>query len=148
MQWPLFRPEEVRMRSRNWSIRSKIILLVVPPLASLLALWIFATVVLLGPALDLLDIKTNRDQASLPAAALINDLQKERAASLVFIGAQRADARPLTAQRGRTDGSAADFRTRATGDAMSNATDDLGRQRIRDAVNAVARLTDGRQNID
>ena len=43
------------MRIRNWSIRAKIILLVVPPLASLLALWIFATVVLLGPALDLLD---------------------------------------------------------------------------------------------
>ena len=83
------------MRIRNWSIRAKIILLVVPPLASLLALWIFATVVLLGPALDLLDIKTNRDQASLPAAALINDLQKERAASLVFIGAQRAGTTSL-----------------------------------------------------
>src|SRR5690349_2022811 len=136
------------MRIRNWSIRAKIILLVVPPLASLLALWIFATAVLLGPALDLLDIKTNRDQASLPAAALINELQKERVASLMFIGGERADPRALTAQRAKTDGSAADFRTRATGDAMSNATDDLGRQRIRDAVNAIARLTDGRQNID
>jgi Nitrate and nitrite sensing/Histidine kinase-, DNA gyrase B-, and HSP90-like ATPase len=136
------------MRIRNWSIRAKIILLVVPPLASLLALWIFATTVLLGPALDLLDVQTNRDQASLPAAAVINDLQKERAASLTFIGAKRADPRPLTAQRRLTDKSAADFKTRATGDKMSNATDDLGRQRIRDAVNALARLTDGRQNVD
>ena len=58
------------MRIRNWSIRAKIILLVVPPLASLLALWIFTTAVLLGPALDLLDVRTNRDQASLPAAAV------------------------------------------------------------------------------
>lgn len=148
MPTTLFRPDEVLMRIRNWSIRAKIILLVVPPLASLLALWIFATAVLLGPALDLLDVQTNRDQASLPAAAVINDLQKERAASLVFIGAKRADARLLNAQRRQTDSSALDFRTRATSDTMSKATDNLGRQRIRDAVNALARLSDGRQNVD
>ena len=41
------------MKSRYWSIRSKIIALVAVPLTALLALWVFATVLTVGPAFNL-----------------------------------------------------------------------------------------------
>ena len=49
------------MRTRNWSIRSKIIALVAVPLTALLALWVFATVLTVGPAFNLLSAQTLLD---------------------------------------------------------------------------------------
>src|SRR6185369_7179153 len=140
-EWPI-------PRIRNWSIRSKIIVLVVPPLVSLLALWIFATSVMLGPALDLLDIRTNSSESGRPAAALLTELEFERKASLVYLGSGRTDLRPLTEQRTKTDSAAATFRTRATGEKLQDAANDLTKQRIKDVLGALDRLVDGRQNVD
>jgi hypothetical protein len=136
------------MRIRNWPIRAKILVLVVPPLASLLAMWIFATTVLLGPALDLLDIQTISQESGRPAQAVIAELQKERKQSLIYLGSGRADVDPLTDQRGATDAVADTYRKRATGSKIRSAENDLVRQRIDDAIAALDRLGDGRANID
>ena len=49
------------MTTRNWSIRSKIVALVAVPLVALLALWIFATSLTVGPAFHLLSAQTVLD---------------------------------------------------------------------------------------
>ena len=54
------------MRTRNWSIRSKIVALVAVPLAALLALWIFATTLTAGPAFNLLSARTLLDSVGNP----------------------------------------------------------------------------------
>jgi signal transduction histidine kinase len=136
------------MRIRNWPIRAKIMVLVVPPLVSLLVLWIFVTNVLLAPALNLFATQTNNDQASLPAAKLVDELQVERKLSLIFLASGRADARAMGDQRTHTDAAAATFRTRATGAKMQSAASELTRQRIREAIAAMDRLPEDRQSID
>ena len=54
-------PKPLRFRalpSRGWSIRAKIISLLLVPLITLVAMWGLATYVTLGPGLDLLQTRT------------------------------------------------------------------------------------------
>ncbi|HEY6595194.1 MAG TPA: nitrate- and nitrite sensing domain-containing protein [Asanoa sp.] len=110
------------MKSRSWSIRSKIISLIAVPIAALVALWIFATTLTLGPALSLLNAGTLLDQVGRPGESLVAELQKERRLSLVYL-AGTGDTVALGAQRARTDRAAADFRRMSaaadTGDAQA-----------------------------
>ena len=98
------------MKTRNWSIRSKIIALVVVPLSALLALWIFATVLTAGPALNLLSARTLLNSVGNPGEVLVGELQRERRLSVVYLSDPEASPAALTAQRSATDRAAADFR--------------------------------------
>ena len=80
------------MRTRNWSIRSKIIALVAVPLTALLALWIFATSLTAGPAFNLLSAQTLLDTVGHPGEVLVGELQHERRLSVEFLSG--ADAAP------------------------------------------------------
>src|SRR3954465_10300750 len=73
------------MRTRNWSIRSKIIALVSVPLTALLALWIFATVLTAGPALNLLSARTLLESVGNPGEVLVGELQRERRLSVEYL---------------------------------------------------------------
>src|SRR6187551_94588 len=66
------------MRSRNWSIRSKIIALVAVPVLTLLAQWIFVTALNAGPVLNLMSAQTLLHNVADPGTTLMTDLQKER----------------------------------------------------------------------
>jgi signal transduction histidine kinase len=101
------------MRTRNWSIRSKIIALIAVPLAALLALWVFATTLTIGPALNLLSAQTVLDTVSNPGQVLVAELQRERKLSVEFLSAPDTSPAALAAQRVATDRSAADFRLSA-----------------------------------
>ncbi|BCB81868.1 nitrate- and nitrite sensing domain-containing protein [Phytohabitans flavus] len=100
------------MNTGNWSIRAKIIALVTVPLAALLALWIFATTLTLGPALNLLSAKTLLDEVGRPGETLVAELQRERRLSLVYLAGKR-DLPAMGEQRNRTDAAIAEFRRRA-----------------------------------
>jgi signal transduction histidine kinase len=135
------------MRTRNWSIRSKIIALLMVPLITLVVLWGFATSLTVPPALNLLNAQTNSDYVGLPGEALVTALQRERVLSVVYLGGS-GQVPALDQQRASTDEAAAAFRERVTSKKMQNAASDLGRQRIREMINALDILSTGRGFID
>ncbi|MDG4769485.1 nitrate- and nitrite sensing domain-containing protein [Solwaraspora sp. WMMD792] len=111
------------MNTRNWSIRSKIVALVAVPIAALLALWIFATSLTVGPALSLLGAQALLDDVGRPGEAVVAELQRERRLSVVYLSradgqnALRAgDLRQLRDQWEATDAAVDEFRSSARGD--------------------------------
>ncbi|MEU4560313.1 nitrate- and nitrite sensing domain-containing protein [Actinoplanes sp. NPDC023936] len=98
------------MRSRNWSIRSKITAMVAVPLAALLALWVFATVVTAGPALNLLEARDAVHKLGNPGLQLIAQLQRERHFSAIYVSAAKPTATDLNRERAATDEAATTFR--------------------------------------
>ncbi|HET6531273.1 MAG TPA: nitrate- and nitrite sensing domain-containing protein [Actinoplanes sp.] len=137
------------MRTRNWSIRTKIIALIAVPLAALLALWIFATSLTIGPALNLLSAQTLLDTVGRPGDVLVGELQKERRLSVVQLSSP-ADA-PRTAlvtQRAVTDRAILEFRAAAgSADARDAASETL-RERIRQMFADLDGLPANRAHID
>ncbi|AEV82145.1 histidine kinase [Actinoplanes sp. SE50] len=99
------------MRSRNWSIRSKIIAMVAVPLAALLALWVFATAATAGPAMDLLNARDAVHRLGDPGLQLIAQLQRERHFSAVYLSARKTPLTDLRTQRAATDQAIDRFRT-------------------------------------
>ena len=135
------------MKTRNWSIRSKIIALLLVPLITLVVLWGFATSLTVPPALNLLNAQTNSDYVGLPGEALITALQRERVLSVVYLGGSNQTP-ALFQQRARTDEAAAHFRERVSSETMQDAASDLGRRRIAEVVAALDILEPGRGFID
>ncbi|MBW6432255.1 nitrate- and nitrite sensing domain-containing protein [Actinoplanes hulinensis] len=91
------------MRSRNWSIRSKIIAMVAVPLSAVLALWIFATSVTVSPASHLLDARESVLTLGDPGMRLIGQLQRERHYSAIYQATTRPSKTELAQERVMTD---------------------------------------------
>src|SRR5215207_4486640 len=117
------------MRTRNWSIRSKIIALVAVPLTALLALWIFATSLTAGPAFNLLSAQTLLDTVGRPGEVLVGELQHERRLSVVYLsGTEGAVTPALITQRAATDRAITDFRRSAGSDDAQSAANQTLRE--------------------
>ena len=101
------------MKSRHWSIRSKIIALISVPLVALLALWAFATVLTSGPALNLLSARTLVTRINNPGQVLVSELQRERRLSVEYLSTTGTVTPALIAQRAATDRAALAFRQSA-----------------------------------
>jgi signal transduction histidine kinase len=101
------------MKSRHWSIRSKIIALISVPLVALLALWAFATVLTSGPAINLLSARTLVTRINNPGQVLVSELQRERRLSVEFLATPGPVTPALVAQRAATDRAVAAFRQSA-----------------------------------
>jgi signal transduction histidine kinase len=136
------------MRTRNWSIRSKIIALAAVPLTALLALWVFATGVTAGPAMKLLSAQTLVDKVGAPGERLVGQLQLERRLSVAYLSDDQAVPPALVAQRASTDRAAADFRRSAGSADAQDAADDVLRTRIRQLFSDLDGLNENRQHID
>src|SRR5436309_5533953 len=127
------------MRTRDLSVRTKILALLLAPLLALVALWIVATAATLDAARSLTAAQTYRDYARTPAERLIDQLQRERKLSVVYLGARRAEAaapkpdaaapkldqkpdqKALTDQRNRTDAALAEYRKRVSSGELADA---------------------------
>ncbi|SCL18398.1 Signal transduction histidine kinase [Micromonospora nigra] len=145
------------MNTRDWPIRSKLTALVVVPVTALLALWIFATTLTFGPALDLLAARTLLYDLGRPGEVVVAELQRERRLSTVFLARAEATCeRPpapcalpeLTEQRERTDTAIAELRRRISGDALRDAASDLLDARLDRLVTDLEALPVGRTFID
>jgi signal transduction histidine kinase len=141
-------PERSQMKSRNWSIRSKIIALITVPLVAFLALWIFATTLTAGPAFNLLHARTLVDQVGTPGIELVKQLQRERLFSVEYLSGAGPVTKELTDQRAATDRVAAQFRDKAGGEAVQNAANDSLRNRIAGIFTMLDSLTGNRGHID
>jgi signal transduction histidine kinase len=155
------------MRTRDLSVRTKILALLLAPLMALVALWIVATAATLDAARSLTAAQTYRDYARTPAERLIDQLQQERKLSIVYLGARRAEAtaraeaapkpdatgpkpdqKALTDQRNRTDAALAAYRKRVSSGELADAANDLTKQRLRDLAAALETLPAARETID
>src|SRR4051812_35424673 len=118
------------MKSRQWSIRSKIIALITVPLVALLALWTFATVLTAGPALNLLSARTLVTKIGNPGQVLVAELQRERRLSVQYLSSTGTVPAALSTQRAETDHAAQDFRESAGSDNVRGKADDGLRARM------------------
>ncbi|MGW5668606.1 nitrate- and nitrite sensing domain-containing protein [Micromonospora sp. NPDC003776] len=135
------------MNTRDWPIRAKLTALVIGPVTALLALWIFATTLAFGPALDLLAARTYLYDLGRPGETVVAELQRERRLSVVQLGGH--DVLPaLAEQRTRTDRAVAELRRRVDGDDLRDAADDLLDARLDQLVSALDALPAGRGFID
>ncbi len=134
--------------SRSWSLRAKIISLLLVPLITLVVMWALATAVTLGPGLDLLDAESNVENIGRPAQAVVADLQAERKLSLVYLASGRKDSAALTAQRTQTDAAAATVRQRAGSDEVADAATDFTKRRLQDHLAALDGLAALRGRVD
>ncbi|MEV6376361.1 sensor histidine kinase [Micromonospora musae] len=135
------------MRTRDWPIRSKLTALVVVPVTALLALWIFATTLTFGPALDLLSARTFRYDLGRPGDAVVAELQRERRLTVEQLAGTRA-LPALAEQRERTDRALTELRRRVTGEELRDAADASLQARIDQLVTALDALPAGRGFID
>ncbi|MCI4062349.1 nitrate- and nitrite sensing domain-containing protein [Micromonospora sp. R77] len=135
------------MNTRDWPIRAKLTALVIGPVSALLALWIFATTLTFGPALDLLAARTLLYDLGRPGETVVAELQRERRLSVVEL-AGTTDLPALTEQRLRTDRAVADLRRRIDGDDLRDAAGDLLDTRLDQLAGALDALPAGRGFID
>ncbi|MGC4856464.1 nitrate- and nitrite sensing domain-containing protein [Micromonospora sp. DT4] len=135
------------MRTRDWPIRSKLTALVVAPVTALLALWIFATTLTFGPALNLLSARTLLYDLGRPGETVVTELQRERRLSVVQLAGD-TELPALAEQRLRTDRAVAELRRRVDGEALRDAADDLLEDRVDRLITALAALPTGRDFVD
>ncbi|MEV4278022.1 nitrate- and nitrite sensing domain-containing protein [Actinoplanes xinjiangensis] len=132
------------MRSRNWSIRSKIIAMVAVPLSALLAIWIFATAVTAGPAFTLLNARDAVQKLGDPGLRLIAQLQRERHFSAIYQATTRPAKTELGRERDTTDRIIDEFRRAA---AETEMTENL-RIEVGEFLTKVDELGPLRQEVD
>ncbi|MEO3821880.1 nitrate- and nitrite sensing domain-containing protein [Plantactinospora sp. B24E8] len=135
------------METQNWPIRSKIVALVAVPIAALMALWIFATTLTVGPATSLLAARTLLDEVGRPAEALVLELQRERRLSVMQL-ADPAVAPALTDQRARTDHAIDTLRRHASNEDVRDTTSQALDARLDQLLTALGTLSSGRSFID
>ncbi|EEP71373.1 sensor protein [Micromonospora sp. ATCC 39149] len=135
------------MNTRDWPIRSKLTALVVAPVSALLALWIFATTLAFGPALDLLSAGTLLYDFGRPGETVVAELQRERRLTVVQL-AGTGELPELTEQRRRTDSAIAELRRSVSGERLRDAAGDLLDARLDRLLGALDTLPAGRGFID
>ncbi|MFI1795563.1 nitrate- and nitrite sensing domain-containing protein [Streptomyces olivaceoviridis] len=115
------------MKHQGWSLRSKMLALLLLPLLSLSALWTYAAYLSLDNALTLVHVDVIGNHLARPLGQVFIELQTERRASLMDLssgpaasGGQgrlpgvTADESPLARSRAMTDGAVAEFSEHAS----------------------------------
>ncbi|MEV6694097.1 nitrate- and nitrite sensing domain-containing protein [Micromonospora sp. NPDC051196] len=145
------------MNTRDWPIRSKLTALVVVPVTALLALWIFATTLTFGPALDLLAARTLLYDLGRPGETVVAELQRERRISVVHLASPRTVCDQQSAgcvlpalreQRDRTDAAVTELRRRVSGEKFRDAAGELLEARLDRLLGKLEALPAGRESID
>ncbi|WP_091069282.1 sensor histidine kinase [Micromonospora humi] len=135
------------MNTRDWPIRAKLTALVIGPVTGLLALWIFATTLTFGPALDLLAARTLLYDLGRPGENVVAELQRERRLSVVQLAGDGV-LPELAGQRDRTDRAVVELRRRIDGEELRDAADDQLDARLDQLGAALEALPAGRVFID
>ncbi|MBN1172938.1 MAG: nitrate- and nitrite sensing domain-containing protein [Micromonosporaceae bacterium] len=136
------------MRRRRWPIGAKFIALLLTPIISLVALWVFATSLAAGQAQDILAANTNNDEVIKPGGALVTELQRERRLSVIFLGSTRNDATTLVGQRASTDTTITTFRRSTSSEALRSIETRAARQRIERTLTQLDQLLTIRQTVE
>src|SRR5690606_4445891 len=120
------------LRGRARSVRSRIVLLLVPPVTALLVLWGVAATTTLRDSVRQSRAQTFTEKVLEPTDQVIAALQDERRMSLSALGDDATIGRAgFEAQREATDRARARFQTSAADEEVAGATRDATRQRTR-----------------
>ncbi|MEV4707897.1 nitrate- and nitrite sensing domain-containing protein [Actinoplanes sp. NPDC049316] len=136
------------MRSNPRSIRSKIVLVLLVPVAALIALWALDVNASFADAAALRDSYNTRDNVSIPCDVMVAALQAERSGSVEMLAAAGGAVAGLGAQRAVTDGAVAQFRELSRRYRGSGISADITRARIADMGAAFDSLTLLRAQVD
>ena len=136
------------MRTRNWSIRAKIISLLLVPLIALVVMWGLVTTITLGPGLELLDGQSNLENVGRPMQAFGAQMQAERKLTAVYLALTRPEPTALIAQRKETDAAIATLRRLATSDDAQGALTQTSRQLLTTLFDRLDTLADLRGRVD
>ncbi len=135
------------MRLRNARLRTKVTALLV----SLIALWAFTAWVTVREGLNMLGVARLDTGVAEPSERLLVELQSERRLSLVYLGAPgsaRQQREALSAQRRRTEGAAANFRTLAAGGEVQLLAGPALEKRINETFQKLDGLQASRKDVD
>ncbi|WP_433327234.1 sensor histidine kinase [Spirillospora sp. CA-294931] len=131
------------------SIRTRISVLILVPLLSLVALWVFVTIVSFGDVNQLRQGGMFREKAVEPSHELLDGLQKERRLSLAHLGGvPTADRAALDAQRRSTDAARETVRRNSRDAGLRRLVRPVVRQRLDDLVGHIAALDGVRRTVD
>ncbi|WP_436758794.1 sensor histidine kinase [Streptosporangium sp. V21-05] len=131
------------------SIRFKVSVLLVIPLASLVALWGFATVVTVGDSVSLLSVGTLYDTVAKPAGDLGAAVQREHILSAEYLATRSdADRDTLAGQRSVTDQARTRLRQQTSGDTAQGAMSEEMRTRHDELMRQVGALDMIRARVD
>ena len=131
----------------TWSIRSRVVILLLAPLVPLLGMWVFSTGISLSAAGNLLDAKTNGDEIGLPASNTVYFLQSERKLSAIFVTTGQADP-ALKTGRKDVDASIADLRVRTAKPSAQDAASPQTKHYLAELMTALEQLPSARAAID
>ncbi|QXJ20878.1 nitrate- and nitrite sensing domain-containing protein [Actinomadura graeca] len=137
------------MARRTRSVRTRIVLLLVPPIAALVVLWVYAAATTLGDSLRQTRAQTFTDKVVKPTDAMIAALQDERRMSLSYLGDASTIGRSgFEAQRTRTDQTRAAFRRAAADSSVRGAATPETRSRMVDLAESLGEVEGIRRAID
>ncbi|MGW1991291.1 nitrate- and nitrite sensing domain-containing protein [Embleya sp. NPDC001921] len=130
----------------NWSIRTRILVLVLVPSLALAALWGTYTFSRFNEALDLRQTVHDVERVGIKSETAMVALQEERRLSMVYLAQPRSDRAPLDRQRENTNRALETMR-RAAGPVVAKNPPDLKRI-FAQIVEGLGALPGFRQQID
>ncbi|GAA3924360.1 sensor histidine kinase [Actinoplanes auranticolor] len=130
------------------SIRSKIVLVLLVPVAALTALWTVDVTASFADATALRDTNHTQDNVSLPCDKMVAALQAERSLSVDVLAVAGGDTAALRAQRAATDAAVTEFRDLSRHYRGSGISADITRARIADMLAARDALVLLRTQVD
>ncbi|WP_412519258.1 ATP-binding protein [Actinomadura madurae] len=137
------------MTRRARSVRTRIVILLVPPITALVVLWGFAAGTTLGDTLRRTRSQTFTDKVIRPTDAMIGALQDERRMSLSYLGDDSTIGRSgFDAQRAMTDRARAEFRRSAADPSVRGAARPETRRRMVDLAASLGELESVRDSVD
>ncbi|WP_067490710.1 nitrate- and nitrite sensing domain-containing protein [Actinomadura hibisca] len=137
------------MTGRARSVKSKMFLLLVPPITALVALWVFAAATTLTDTLRQTRAQTFTVKVAQPTDAVIAALQDERRMSLSHLGDDATIGRAgFDAQRTKTDQARDAFQRSAADGGIRGATREETRERMNRLAAALGELSTLRAAVD
>jgi len=133
---------------RSWSIRSRVLLLLLAPLLPLVGMWAFSTSLSVSAASNLLDAQTNAENAALPVGEVVYSLERERKLSAQLVSGDTSVVDKLKEQRSGTDSTVARQRQLAEGDALRSAASAVTLQHLDEVMTALESLPTVRASVD
>ncbi|MEV6969518.1 nitrate- and nitrite sensing domain-containing protein [Hamadaea sp. NPDC051192] len=133
---------------RTWTIRSRVLLLLLAPLLPLVGMWAFSTTLSVSAAGNLLDAETNANNAALPAGAVAYYLERERKLSTQLLAGDSSVAGSLKEQRANTDRQVAKLRQLAGSDDLRSSASATALQRVGEMLTALDSLPTARASVD
>ncbi|MFJ3639697.1 nitrate- and nitrite sensing domain-containing protein [Streptomyces sp. NPDC090108] len=136
------------MRVRSWSIRNKLVALLVLPLMSLAVLWAYAAYLSLGNAMTLAHENTLGNRLAIPMIEVFNAVGHERRDSVVVTSGKSGGRAALDADRQQTEAALKSYLAQSDDNDVRDAENSLVRHAVDRAGRSMSGLDRIRHGVD